>query len=85
MQVAGERLLRSKDSPQVKAAMFVPLGAVLAASPKLDDVWHGLQAVRGQHVHFFDGSAFFNRPGPRLIDTLEKVAELVAAWDESQA
>ena len=61
------------------------MDAVLAASPKLDDVWHGLQAVRGQHVHFFDGSAFFNRPGPRLIDTLEKVAELVAAWDESQA
>lgn len=34
-----------------------------------------LPAVRGGRVFLGDGNAFFNRPGPRLVDTLEMVAE----------
>ncbi|MCS6772139.1 MAG: cobalamin-binding protein [Kiritimatiellae bacterium] len=33
-----------------------------------------IPAVRDGHVLFFDGSQFFNRPGPRLVDSLEHLA-----------
>jgi iron complex transport system substrate-binding protein len=36
--------------------------------------WHQLRAVRGGRVHLADGSAYFSRPGPRLVDTLELLA-----------
>jgi iron complex transport system substrate-binding protein len=44
--------------------------------------WSNLRAVRNSQVHVFDGSAFFNRPGPRLVDALEQVAQLVSLWSE---
>lgn len=39
-----------------------------------DDGWRSLRAVRTNQVDVFDGSAYFNRPGPRLIDGLEALA-----------
>jgi len=33
--------------------------------------WDALPAVRRGHVHVVDGDAYFNCPGPRLVDTLE--------------
>lgn len=33
--------------------------------------WHALRAVREGRVHAVDGNAFVNRPGPRLVDTVE--------------
>ena len=36
--------------------------------------WSSLRAVRAGRVLTFDGSAYFNRPGPRLIDSLERLA-----------
>ncbi len=41
--------------------------------------WSSLSCVKSGDVHVFDGSALFNRPGPRLVDALEMVAKLVAA------
>jgi iron complex transport system substrate-binding protein len=35
--------------------------------------WRDLQAVRKDRVHVADGSAYFSRPGPRLVDTLEMI------------
>jgi iron complex transport system substrate-binding protein len=37
--------------------------------------WSSLKAVREQRVYCADGSAFFNRPGPRLVETAEILAE----------
>jgi iron complex transport system substrate-binding protein len=37
--------------------------------------WSSLKAVREQHVYCGDGNAFFNRPGPRLVETAEILAE----------
>ncbi len=31
------------------------------------DGWFDIRAVRSEQVHCFDGSAYFNRPGPRLV------------------
>jgi len=39
--------------------------------------WEQLHAVRSGRVHIADGSAYFARPGPRLIDTLELLASLL--------
>jgi iron complex transport system substrate-binding protein len=38
--------------------------------------WDGLTAVRDGRVFFVDGSAYFSRPGPRVIDGVELLAEL---------
>ncbi len=39
--------------------------------------WEELQAVRDNRVYMMDGSHYLNRPGPRLIDTLEYLAGIV--------
>jgi iron complex transport system substrate-binding protein len=36
--------------------------------------WDQLRAVRSGDVHVVDGSAYFSRPGPRLVDSLEIMA-----------
>ena len=39
--------------------------------------WSSLAAVRSGRVYFADGNAYFNRPGPRLADTVEILAEML--------
>lgn len=38
--------------------------------------WHGLPAVRNKRIYFLDGSSYYNRPGPRLVDGVEIMAKL---------
>jgi iron complex transport system substrate-binding protein len=38
--------------------------------------WRSLQAVRNRQVYVTDGNQFFNRPGPRLVESLEILAEI---------
>ncbi|MFM2130768.1 MAG: hypothetical protein RL477_2314 [Pseudomonadota bacterium] len=47
--------------------------AALAARP----AWAELGAVRAGRVAIADGNAFFNRPGPRLAESLEILAEFL--------
>jgi len=42
-----------------------------------DAVWEGLRAVREGRVYLADGNAFFNRPGPRLVESAEVIAEIL--------
>jgi iron complex transport system substrate-binding protein len=39
--------------------------------------WHDLAAVRDGRVYALDGNAYFNRSGPRIVDSLEIVAGLL--------
>lgn len=39
--------------------------------------WAGLEAVREGRVYATDGNQYFNRPGPRLVDSLELLAEIL--------
>ncbi len=39
--------------------------------------WAGLSAVRQGQVYVTDGNAYFNRPGPRLVDSLEILATVL--------
>lgn len=45
----------------------------------LDDnrEWQALRAVREGRVFIADGNAFFNRPGPRLVDSAEIIFEVL--------
>jgi len=49
--------------------------AAWARAPRPDG-WADLAAVREGHVFLVDGSAYFSRPGPRVIDGVELLAEL---------
>ena len=42
----------------------------------LPDEWHGLDAVTRGEVYVVDGSSYFNRPGPRVVDGLEILAQI---------
>ena len=38
--------------------------------------WDSLRAVKKRRVFLADGSRFFNRPGPRIVESLEMLAEI---------
>jgi iron complex transport system substrate-binding protein len=39
--------------------------------------WESLKAVRNKRVHICDGNQYFNRPGPRVVESLEILAEIL--------
>ena len=39
--------------------------------------WQSLRAVRNGRVFIVDGNQYFNRPGPRLVESLEILADIV--------
>jgi iron complex transport system substrate-binding protein len=39
--------------------------------------WPALRAVRSGNVYLLDGNQYFNRPGPRLVQSLEILAEIL--------
>jgi iron complex transport system substrate-binding protein len=39
--------------------------------------WPMLRAVQSGSVYLMDGNQFFNRPGPRLVESLEIIAEIL--------
>jgi iron complex transport system substrate-binding protein len=47
--------------------------ATLTAHP----LWRSLPAVQVDRVYLADGNAYFNRPGPRLVDSVEILAEIL--------
>lgn len=53
-----------------------PVERALQDVPRMQSVkgWHELPAVRSGQVYVADGSQYFNRPGPRLVDSLELLA-----------
>jgi iron complex transport system substrate-binding protein len=40
-------------------------------------IWQELRAVRSGNVFLADGNAYFNRPGPRLVESCEILAEIL--------
>ena len=51
----------------------------LSDLPLVQDVpgWHDIPAVRTGQVYVTDGSHYFSRPGPRLVDSLEILAHML--------
>ncbi len=83
----GERSRRIEDhdlivaSPQV--AVLMPCGFHLdrarseAPAVTAKPWWRDLPAARANRVWVVDGSSYFNRPGPRLVDGLEILAHIL--------
>lgn len=40
-------------------------------------LWESLPAVRDNKIYVVNGSAYFSRPGPRIVDSLEILAEII--------
>jgi iron complex transport system substrate-binding protein len=55
------------DLPRTRSEMYW-----LTARPG----WADLYAVRNRRVYVADGNQYFNRPGPRLVETLQMIAEM---------
>ncbi|GAB4154824.1 MAG: cobalamin-binding protein [Planctomycetaceae bacterium] len=76
--------LREQD-PDVIAIM--PCGFDIARtfselSPLVDHPqWEQLQAVQNGRVYVTDGNQYFNRPGPRLVESAEILAEILYPGD----
>ena len=47
--------------------------SALAVKP----AWENLRAVKHRRVYVTDGNAYFNRPGPCLVESLEMLAEII--------
>lgn len=63
------------------------LDATRAAIERLADIpeWRSLRAVREGHIAAVDGNAYVNRPGPRLVDTVEIFAGILHTRDVNEA
>ena len=68
---------------QPEIIIIMPCGYNLAqtkqdaqALTKHED-WQKLPAVQNNRVYITDGNSYFNRPGPRLVDSLEIMAEII--------
>ena len=48
-----------------------------AQTLKANSQWSQLKAVRDRQVYLVDGNAYFNRPGPRLVDSTEILASIL--------
>jgi len=46
---------------------------ILTANPQ----WQSLPAVQNNHVYVADGNAYYNRPGPRIVESTEILAEML--------
>lgn len=68
------------DDPEI--LLLVPCGFDLArarhevSALKTADFWPGLKAVRHNKVFVGDGNAYFNRPGPRIAESIEIMFEI---------
>lgn len=69
------------ENPEVVIAM--PCGYNLAQTTSAIEIlsqhplWNQLDAVRNGCVYLTDGHQFFNRPGPRMVQSLEIMAEIL--------
>lgn len=39
--------------------------------------WNDLSAVKNNRIYIADGNQYFNRPGPRIVDSIEILAEII--------
>ncbi len=78
-QVTWETLVAT--NPEV--IIFMPCGFDLertrteAMLLKSRPEWQNLYAVQSGRVYVTDGNSYFNRPGPRLVDSVEILAEIL--------
>ena len=68
------------DEPNIALKYdYIDLDRVLDEMPALTGLpgWDDLEAVKAGRLAAADGNAFFNRPGPRLVESTEIIAEFL--------
>ncbi|MGB9613388.1 MAG: ABC transporter substrate-binding protein [Candidatus Margulisiibacteriota bacterium] len=70
-QYSFERLI--KEDPEY---MIIPEGVVEKEEIARDSRWQSLQAVRGNKILFINAD-ILSRPGPRLVEAIEKIADFI--------
>jgi iron complex transport system substrate-binding protein len=78
IRVAWEQLLKAQPEILVLACCGYDAGRTLQDLEilKRHPGWNTLPAVSRRQVYAVDGSAYFSRPGPRIVDSLEMLAEI---------
>lgn len=51
--------------------------AEITAIMDINPNWQKLRAVNSDRLYITDGNAYFNRPGPRLVESIEILAEIL--------
>jgi iron complex transport system substrate-binding protein len=79
VRIAWEALAAADPDVLVCAPCGFDLARTLRelAGPAARPEWRALRAVREGRVFAVDGSAFFSRPGPRLVDSIEILGEIL--------
>jgi iron complex transport system substrate-binding protein len=74
--ISWERLVDANPDVLLIACCGYTIPKTLQDLPSLQGRpgFQELRAVRNHRVFIADGNAYFNRPGPRLVDTLEMIA-----------
>jgi len=77
--ISADDLLAADPDVIVVSPCGFDLPRTLAEMPALANLpaWRELRAVRGGRIYLVDGNQYFNRPGPRLVDSLEILAEIL--------
>ena len=72
----------AKKNPEI--IIFLPCGFNIEKTKnelkeflKQNNEWHYLKAYKNKKIFITDGNQFFNRPGPRLIESIEIFAEII--------
>jgi len=71
-----------KKDPEI--VIFLPCGFNIEKTKnelknflKKNNSWHSLNAFKNKKIFVADGNQFFNRPGPRLVESLEIFSEII--------
>lgn len=77
--ISWDDLVAADPDAIVVAPCGFDIARTLEEMPLLEanEHWSRLKAVRDGRVIVGDGNAFFNRPGPRIVDTAEILAEVL--------
>lgn len=78
-QIAWEDVLSFAPEILILMPCGFGLDRTLEEAKQLRDYpgWSELPAVRHNRVYAVDGSSYFNRPGPRIVDGLEILAQII--------
>lgn len=77
--LSWDRLLEAQPEVVVIMPCGFPIAQSQAELPTLiaHPDWQRLPAVQAGRVYIVDGNAYFNRPGPRIVESIELLAEML--------
>ncbi len=71
-----ERIIEAQPDVMFVACCGFSMERAIEDLPILqsNEGWDDLPCVKNKRIYFSDGNSYFNRPGPRLVDSLEIIA-----------